>query len=505
MNKKLIKQKINENIPRDLLKAYHAANAYDSEIHPDTDHITVNSSNRRGRVKYDYGKATYEVISVADALALIAQDPHNVEKIRGIRAGELVEYEYRNGKFYALYANPDREVVITKPDGSETRKRNIRYITNPKIWLPLLDKIYVTNEYDYPISDEDRAKKVRKSDYVAVSKFEPTTDPNYSQFDPASHLQRNAQTIHPVEIDTGSHSAENLWITPTASVNIPGVETLVRFDLSSEARDILRDYRAAKKSKNEAFSKYANARGALRKLNRDKDDYDDDEFEELIDKFTAKERDAKAEYDEAALHYSRVYSKIKKYLNSAGNEYSNKFASVIVRISTALRKCVGLKKAIDTLKAKAVDELDSNDLRDVTNQINPNYRYDNSDEYKTVQTLMTTISSIKQEIDTLISELEQLRDSAETIDNNANTQRSADEEQKLQQIELRNAELTQIKKSLLNYYNEYYLKLAAKVDEIEEVLNRVKPGHAERKARAKAAAGQAVLDPAIADIIQFED
>lgn len=501
------KSQIVESIPRDLYNAYHSKELmrYESEEHPTSKHSAVSPAQRRGGVTYDYGKATYKVISVDDALALIRQDPHNVEKLRGIKDGELVEYEYRDGKYYNLYANPNRAVSYTKPNGEVVTKRNIRYITNPKIWLPLLDKIYVTNEYDYPISPEDLAAKQNKSKNLSfVSKFEPLQDNEYSQFDPFKHLANNAQIITRLDADTGRHQRSADSFQSSGTVYIPGYDTSMYINLSPAARATLDAYSEAERTKERTFNTYSNLRGALKKLHRDKDDYDDEEFAELLQKWETREAEAKAAYEQAALTFSRARTNLRKYSESVGNEFSLKFAATLAKISKALKQCVGLQKAIDTLKSKAAEELDIKDINSVTSELEPSFRLQHPDEYQTVKTLADTIKSTSKELADLISELEELKASTQQIDTDTSAI-SAAEDEKLAQIAQRLAEVNRIKKALLEYQKQYYDKLHGKMDQIEVLMNELKPGRAARKARAKAAAGQAVLDPQLTDIIQFED
>lgn len=69
------------------------------------------------------------MISAAEAIELVKQDKHNLQKLRLLFPNdELLEYEVRdNGAVYAIYGNPDRRVSMNVGDEVKEYK-NMRYV-----------------------------------------------------------------------------------------------------------------------------------------------------------------------------------------------------------------------------------------------------------------------------------------------------------------------------------------------------------------------------------------
>ena len=101
-----------------LKKYYDAATGYESQRNPQTYHGELSNPTRRA-VRYDYGKANYDEISAEEAIRLVKQDKHNIQKLRIIYrlddASSLVEYEVRdNGSVYAIYGSADPVTIDGK-------------------------------------------------------------------------------------------------------------------------------------------------------------------------------------------------------------------------------------------------------------------------------------------------------------------------------------------------------------------------------------------------------
>ena len=485
---------LNENIPRDLLTAYEKSRAYDSSEHPATDHTIINSRNRR-TARYRYGNATYRVLSVEEALRLIAENPHNVEYIRGIKDGELVEYEYQSGsnKYYALYGNPDRPVSYTKPNGEEVTKRNIRYITNPKIWLPLLDKIYWTDEYQYPISDEEQEERQNRLRTVGVATFNPVADDSYNQFRPAAHMQKNVKVLRPTTPDTGYHRSEpsyNKYFRDAQGSLTGDTADTTSLHLDEPTRQAFDNYTMSLDLRAQSIKKYTQYRKALKKLERDRDDYDEEEYQELYAKWTAAEKSALQTHQNIALQCSRAESILKKYYNSTQEECAQKFAKVVAELEKALKNCERLKTRIDDLKAKAVNALQLSDLE-------LNY---NAPE----RAILNSIKDMQSQITRLINDLQNLETRAKELDHEEDSV-ATEITGKIAEIQEHQRSVDALKRALFATYSAKYKDLHQQMLDIEVAVNKLKPTRAAKKAAKAAAAGKAVLDPEIAGIIRFED
>lgn len=492
---------LNEHIPRDLYQAYQKiSNTYDSTEHETSNHSRVSASNRRD-TPHKYGNATYRVITVDEALALIAQNPHNVENIRGIKDGELVEYEYQSAshKYYNIYGNANKSVTYTKPNGEEVTKRNIRYITNPKIWLPLMDKIYWTDEYEHPVSPEEQEARIQKSKLSTVGRYSAGDTPEHNPHRPKDTYTKNILALTPRVADTGRHidtktSSDNVF-TPNGYASLTGgVDDEEYLRLSGPLGSTYSDYITARRVATQKFEEWNKFKRAIAIASRQLQDIDDDDedlkdqLEQKIARWKAQEDIARHQYDAAARTLSRFKSELSKHVTSAGTEYVQKLSTVIKKLDEALRKCTVLKDKIDKLKSSAVDKLNRDDL-------GLHYASDEAQIPVRINTLNSNLSQ-------LIGELQQLKKDGDQI---GSAIKESDIEAKGAAIIAHQSELEDLKARAFDLYVNRYKELNAEMDEIEATVNALKPTLAAKKAAKKLAAGQATLDPQIAGIIQFED
>lgn len=505
---------LNENIPRDLYNAYKLAGVekYASSEHPATNHYEVSTAGRRS-VQWDYGKATYREISADEAIRLVAEDPHNVEKLRGIKNGELVEYEYdsQRQKFYAMYANPNRAVQYTKPNGDVVVKRNIRYITNPKIWIPLLDKIYWTDEYDYPISPERQAERAKNNEVVGIGRFAPVTANDYSQFRPFVQYTRDTIGYERRVPDTGRHGDGQYPLDPRnyGAGSYHG-------ELGPNERPDHRSlswntafYRlwdevvSAYSKKRELFTLYTHARKALKKIMRDKDDFDAEEYEELFNSAKARFEKVEREYNEAALKFSRLKSQATKNISNMSDSYIQKYGTVLFRLQNALVDCEQIKKNLDTLASSDALNLPGINKRSLTaeERASISRARDEANRLKN-----TVIIPLIDKLNKAKRDLQAIEDAGKIPEETADGQQYLSQiEQYVEALKVANAELDDVRQVLLKSYLETYKDVQARMDEVEAAVNALKPTRAARKAAKAAKAGAPTLDPKLAHLIQFED
>ena len=101
---------------------------------------------------------------------MVKRDKESVVNLRVLYHGTLVEFEVRrNDRIYPIYGpgGSDDPVTITNPDGSSREYPNLRYLPFNKM-LDIADKIYVTDEYDHPISAEKAASREEKKKEIKV-------------------------------------------------------------------------------------------------------------------------------------------------------------------------------------------------------------------------------------------------------------------------------------------------------------------------------------------------
>ena len=516
MNDKLTETRdiLNENIPRDLYNAYKLAGVekYASSEHPDTNHSELSGGGRRS-VRWDYGKATYREISADEAIRLVAEDPHNVEKLRGIKHGELVEYEYdsQRQKFYAMYANPNRAVQYTKPNGDVVVKRNIRYITNPKIWIPLLDKIYWTDEYDYPLSPEKQAERTKNDEVIGIGRFAPVTADNYNQFRPFNQYVQDTIGFERRVPDTGRHTSQGYPLDPRgyrAGVYHGELGPNERPDHRSLSWNtafyrLWDEVVSAYSKKRELFTLYTHARKALKKIMRDKDDFDADEYEELLNSAKTRFEKIEREYNEAALVFSRLKSQVTKNISNMSDAYVQKYGTVLFRLQNALADCEHIKKSLDDLASSDVLNLPSVTKRELTREERATFSIA-KDEANRLKNRV--IIPLIDELNKAKSKLQAIEDAGQVPQETAEGQQYLNQiEQHVEALKVANAELDTVKQVLLKHYLETYKDVQARMDEVEAAVNALKPTRAARKAAKAAKAGAPTLDPKLAHLIQFED
>lgn len=101
---------------------------------------------------------------------MVKRDRESVVNLRILYQGTLVEFEVRsNNSIYAIYGpgGTDNPVTITNPDGTSREYKNLRFIPFNKM-LDIADKIYLTDEYDHPISDEKNASREEKKKEIKI-------------------------------------------------------------------------------------------------------------------------------------------------------------------------------------------------------------------------------------------------------------------------------------------------------------------------------------------------
>jgi len=198
---KIDQESINENIPRDLRMLYNVQ-PYNSQRNPSTQHQELFYNDRRSKL-YDYGKAIYRVISAAEAIQMVKNNKEDVQNLRIIFAGSLVEYEVRdNGTIYAIYR--DSNAI----DLNDKTYKNIGYAPWRQV-IEAADKIYWTDEYSKKLSTAEIEKRNAKKATKVIYKGLTPTDIGYDEHKPYNNLM-GGKVIRSAEIpDTGRHSDTN--------------------------------------------------------------------------------------------------------------------------------------------------------------------------------------------------------------------------------------------------------------------------------------------------------
>jgi len=339
-----------ENIPPALAAAYknnaiylgdkwqsHDKAFIQREIQPNHEEIAAGAAGLRRFAKWDYGKANYEEITAEEAIQYLglsasedgrwkcankASFAQKIQNLRFIYNGGLMEWESRvSGQSIAALYSIQIPNAVLRDNGIDLRNTQGRSVNDTKYIkqykelvgvIYLCDKIYKTDEYDYPISSEKIADRESKSKLLKVRRKMNTSDANYNahrkgdafggrEYLPSSDL-RSGNEFSPLKdntfdrytvADTGSHAINK------------------RFTANKQD-DALINYNISLSYKKDLFKFYDDLRKYLRRLESDlaKHSEEDPEYEQIKEIIT---------------HYKtekeRVY---KKYLNACEDTAKHK-------------------------------------------------------------------------------------------------------------------------------------------------------------------------------------
>lgn len=445
---------LTENIPPDLLAAYkrseyHISNRPERSQHYQTEHgelAKIGNDDRR-LAKWDYGKSTYKVITPEEAKQMVKNDRESVENLRLLYHGTLLEYEVRsNNSIYAIYGpgGTDDPVTITNPDGTSREYPNLRFIPFNKM-LYIADKIYVTDEYEHPVSDEKKTDREAKNKRVKID-YSPRGkgEEGYEDHDASANWKAGKHYDEPSVADTGKHESP-----------------------SSDVR--------------KAFKDYSDTRKALKRLDREKADLDADDYDYQKERLTKRLKDQKDAYDQLVNENSRKYDHVLKRASEESAKLNQKLRTYIDEVTIALNTSHKAKRKAEEIQAKL-----------------PSYN-----KY-TEQTLITQLPDIINRLEELQNKLNNARDG---LEDDMNGFEFDIEDQHASPEELNNqldAILNQYEVSSEAQIKEYLNKLKQALDEMNKADAKVaelRPHETARKAAKRNA--EAKLDPSLADIIDF--
>lgn len=414
---------LDENIPRDLLALYRRSTPYTSQRNPSTQHGELRLASRRSKA-YDYGKAEYRIISADDAIQRVKNNKEEVQNLRIIFDNDLVEYELRdNGSIYAIYRSGDRVVLNDKV------YKNVGYAP----WRQVIrnaEKIYWTDEYSRKLSPEELAQRAEKNSQRVMYKGLTPQDARYDSHAPHRNLMMGDTIVRHAVPDTGEHKKDDQ------------IKAL--------------------------YTEYDLARKALKKLEAEKDAYDEEEYVELKAKFEEIKKGSLKDYNDALAKKRLADTKTIKEISFETHKFNQRLAEYTRAIEAALTRSYELKKRLDTMLVTT-----ANNTGEIKNSLSRLRRI-----------LNLTISNLNDDND----ELEQSEAGAENAD--------AEEIRDL---------LNQINEYKTNYVNTH-LTILRDIDkqfkDIEETLATYRPNTTAKKARKLAAQTKELSDDVL-NVIEF--
>lgn len=467
-------QILDEGIPRELLNLYK-----NSEVVSDVHSIPYFSSssafsgfNRPRRSLhddgsysisagglripyYDFGKATYRKITSDEAKALIKRDKNEAKNLRIDIDGSLVMFEVRNnGSLYPIVRNPYKEVTI---DG--VTKRNAGYFSINKL-LSAADNIWWTDEFNFPLAGSEKEanrKGNRKVSYYGHVPDNSADLPSYLPYDNFNKSVKFSQEIP----DTGDHSLSNRF---------DGMRKIVYStnpSLSAKVDSYFDAYLRYKELQKASFATYNRYRKALQKLERDRDEYSQADYESLKSAWESQLKNAKSELDSYSKAAKNSYKNFISNADSITTKMNERISNYLEKVQDALESLNALKEKINNEKAQlSLDKIKNTDLRrleddDPLFQIIEKYRVLNSELAGITQKIesdkinLDTISDINNNNIANISSENLTSSDYQEILNDFDEVTTGFESSIQQAVDLHIKELRKLENSYKNLKNDY--------------------------------------------------
>lgn len=422
---------LDENIPRDLVNLYRNTQANSSHKNPNTEHNEIGSTYNRRFSKYDYGKAKYKVISPEEAIRMVKNNKEEIQNLRIILKGNLVEYEVRNnGSIYAIYRSLE-PITLGGID-----YKNVGYAPWIKV-IQAAEKIYWTDEYDKIIPQEKWQDRFDRNNQIRF--FEPLRpgDSGYDQHRPYDNFLYGKSHVVQEIPDTGAHQ---------------------RYD-----------------ERKKLYDAYDLARRAVKKLESEKDLYDEEEYKLIRDRLENIKKQALKDYNDALeAHRIKNTRKIKEIPLSV-YKFNQKIKDYASNIQTALAHAYNLKKRLQDLSTSVAPEIDIGSTH---------YQL----KYK-----------LKKAVDDLENDAKRIGDQFITdgeVKDDSNNDLNSNELQNLL------ADLEDYRKKEVDNHLAAVSNLEQEIKKTEELIASLRPRTAAKKANI-AAANKKEMDAELSDIIDF--
>lgn len=454
---------------------YDAATGYESQRNPHTDHGELRNPTRRA-VKYDYGKATYDEISAEEAIRLVKQDKHNIQKLRIIyRLSDkesLVEYEVRdNGSVYAIYGSSNPITI----DGKQYK--NIRYAPWKKV-LENADLIYITDEYDkYLDADPDVSQaRADRNKYAQLPMYADRTSPSYDPHNTYANAYTGGSTDRydtpgryaQLNVDTGAHRATDRYVPAVAKT--------------------IKPYLDAVKNVQTIYEQLDRYRRALKKLENDREALGEDEYNRKKERWEKAYKQTLDNYRAAIAEMKKIEAKVDKEIDERSAAFAAKLRTNIYDYDQALKRGFELTSKIQELKSKLVGDLAT---------ASSTGSYDFRQASKRLEEAAQQLIAAKKALEEILAEMEA---DQETIANA--------EDQVTTAADLFNSRLEAVNALKLEelYKNLKQIEdIAEELRQIDAKLAELRPKAAAAKAARAAKNKTAELDPDLVDILDFGD
>lgn len=528
---------IDENIPRDLAKAYRIANKYNSpEQNYLSNHGELGDLSNRRRVRYDYKNSNYEELTKQEAIQFLGLDGwrikldsegnpeldengkykivgrvtdreafnNNINKLRFLvtdNSGdqEVVEFEVRAGNrlvpIYTATIASSKFGQYPKFNGnSDASTSNLTRYSDFYTLIQICNKIYKTDEYEHRITDttELPGRKIK------VDVTDPETGEKRSEIrtDTIQNRRNRNTTINRIYRMTpntdADYHAHELWRNANntkytdyvpSEIDTGSHNTTYRF---RNTDNYFSAYKTALESKKNAFKKYDYCRRALQKHKAEREYFDEDEYNEILHELEENVNKAKEEYEAVCLKVRKAKNNLVFFTDDIVLAFNKRWKERVRKLEAILNELFDGKTAIGK-QALEIAVRDSNAVKTINSKI--------QNQQQRIENAKRDIQEMEAKRDRLLRELDQIK---EMLQNGTTSLESA--EKMLNDLL---EDLAHINEIAMGEKFRKLDELKAEQKRLQSELDQLAPrSAAERQARA-AKNKTKEIDPELTDILDF--
>lgn len=516
---------LNENIPPDLAKAYRNSSQYNSSAqHPFiASHNTIGT--RRG-TGVDYKNSNYEELTKeatmeylgfsgriktdAEGNPILNQEGKyqiiasvknrelfnpRISTLRFLTDGnQLTEFEVREGNrlvpVYTAVIKAEKFGLYPLFDGSRNT-RNITRYGDFYTLIQLSDKIYKSDDYEHGITDDTPTGK-------KIVKFNPETGQN-EIVDDTIRARRNRNNQSKVlrtqvpkdDDDFRAHRYSDMMNNPrfthyAKDVMDTGAHNLDKRYFINSSTSYLSGYKDAVREKDLKFKEYDYARRALQKHQREKDLFDEDEWNEINQELNQLVKQKKEQYDEACLEVRQEKKNLIFNIDNVVKQLNDKWVERVGIYQQKTNKMFNNSNELGNLQLQ-VSIKDSSLAKDLNNKI----KY----QQESIKLLQQDLKDYEQQKNDLLRRLENVKQSIE------NGTVSLDSAQKLLTDLL--GKLETINDDVMKDKFRRIDELKAEQDRLQAEIDALAPRAAADRAARAAKNRVKEIDPNLSSILDF--
>lgn len=395
-----------ENIPAPLADAYKKATYLgDKErshekafiqrtVQPE--HEEIDKKEARRYVKWNYGKASYDEITATEAISYLglslsenhvwrcadkASFARRISELRFIYNGQLMEWESRKSgqSIAALYSIQIPTAVLRSNnieimDSQGRRVNDTKYIKQYKELVDVIrlcDKIYKTDEYEYPLSPEEIAKREDKKNLMKVRRMMNTSDSDYNPHRKGDAFGGQESTPGPTSPNSNAPSTRYVPLKSNTFTRYNIADTgshLISKRFAPHIEDAqLSNYITSLYYREDVFKFYDDLKKYLKKLEVELTEYSekDHEYEEIkerIEEYKEMKKTAYGKYLAACEDVSKHKAKVLLTIDEGTSRFNRRMANFYDELQRLEEEFLKTRKKIEEISSfeRAFDDLEKN-------------------------------------------------------------------------------------------------------------------------------------------------